>query len=124
MTRRIAFALTASLEPLTVLGRELTFNDWLYYLCWTVALVGYVIAWLMLRGRTGRALRAVRDSETAAQSSGVSLPAYKTLAFGVSAAYAGVAGGCWASTSRGRRARRRSRCCSRTTTTARISSTA
>ena len=52
--------LTASLEPVTVLGHELTFNDWLYYLCWTVALVGYVIAWLMLRGslRTGVARRA------------------------------------------------------------------
>ena len=88
--------LTASLEPVTVLGHELTFNDWLYYLCWTVALVGYVIAWLMLRGRTGRALRAVRDSESAAQSSGVSLRSYKTLAFGVSAAYAGVAGSLFA----------------------------
>ena len=88
--------LTASLTPVTVLGRELTFNDWLYYLCWTIALVGYVVAWLLLRGRTGRAFRAVRDSETAAQSSGVSLPKYKTLAFGVSAAYAGVAGSLFA----------------------------
>jgi branched-chain amino acid transport system permease protein len=88
--------LTASITPVTVLGRELVFNDWLYYLSWTVALVGYVIAWLLLRGRTGLALRAVRDSETAAQSSGVSLPRYKTLAFGVSAAYAGVAGSLFA----------------------------
>jgi branched-chain amino acid transport system permease protein len=88
--------LTASLTPVTVLGRELAFNDWLYYLSWSIALVGYVLAWLFLRGRTGRALRAVRDSESAAQSSGVSLPRYKTLAFGVSAAYAGVAGSLFA----------------------------
>jgi branched-chain amino acid transport system permease protein len=88
--------LTASLTPVTILGRELVFNDWLYYLSWTVALIGYVIAWLLLRGRTGRAFRAVRDSETAAQSSGVSLPRYKTLAFGVSAAYAGAAGSLFA----------------------------
>ena len=88
--------LTASLAPVTILGRELSFNDWLYYLCWTLALVAYVVAWLLLRGRTGRAFRAVRDSETAAQSSGVSLPTYKTLAFGVSAAYAGVAGSLFA----------------------------
>jgi branched-chain amino acid transport system permease protein len=88
--------LTASLTPVTILGRELEFNDWLYYLSWTIALVGYVVAWLMLRGRTGRAFRAVRDSETAAQSSGVSLPRYKTLAFGVSAAYAGAAGALFA----------------------------
>jgi branched-chain amino acid transport system permease protein len=88
--------LTASITPVTVLGKELVFNDWLYYLSWTVALVGYVLAWLLLRGRTGLALRSVRDSETAAQSSGVSLPKYKTLAFGLSAAYAGVAGSLFA----------------------------
>jgi branched-chain amino acid transport system permease protein len=88
--------LTASLTPVTILGQELAFNDWLYYLSWTVALISYVIAWLLLRGRTGLALRAVRDSETAAQSSGVSLARYKTLAFGVSAAYAGAAGSLFA----------------------------
>jgi branched-chain amino acid transport system permease protein len=88
--------LTASLTPVSILGRELAFNDWLYYLSWSIALVGYVLAWLLLRGRAGLALRAVRDSETAAQSSGVSLARYKTLAFGVSAAYAGVAGSLFA----------------------------
>jgi len=82
--------LTASLTPVSILGRELAFNDWLYYLSWSIALVGYVVAWLLLRGRAGLALRAVRDSETAAQSSGVSLARYKTLAFGVSAAYAAL----------------------------------
>ena len=33
---------------------------------WTVALVLFVVAWLLVRGRLGRALRAVRDSEIAA----------------------------------------------------------
>jgi branched-chain amino acid transport system permease protein len=80
----------------TVLGRELTYNDWLYYLCWTVAVVLFVVAWLLLRGRTGRALRAIRDTEVAAAASGVHLPTYKTLAFGVSAFYAGVAGALFA----------------------------
>jgi branched-chain amino acid transport system permease protein len=88
--------LTASLTPVEIFGRSLAFNDWLYYLSWSIALVGYVVAWLLLRGRSGRAFRAVRDSETAAQSSGVSLARYKTLAFGVSAAYAGVAGSLFA----------------------------
>ena len=69
-----------------------TFNEWLYYLCWTVALVMFAAAWLILRGRFGRSLRAVRDSELAAASSGVNLARYKTLAFGISAFYAGVAG--------------------------------
>ena len=88
--------LTASLTPVEIFGRQVAFNDWLYYLSWSIALVGYVVAWLLLRGRSGRAFRAVRDSETAAQSSGVSLARYKTLAFGVSAAYAGVAGSLFA----------------------------
>jgi branched-chain amino acid transport system permease protein len=88
--------LTASLTPVRIAGFELNFNNWLYYLAWTVALVGYVIAWLLLRGRTGRALRAVRDSETAAVSSGVSLTRAKVFAFGVSAAYAGAAGALFA----------------------------
>ena len=68
----------------------------MYYLAWSIALVAFAVAWLILRGRTGRAFRAVRDSETAAVSSGVSLARYKTLAFGISAAYAGVAGGLFA----------------------------
>ena len=85
--------LTGSIANVDVLGRSLSPNDWMYYLAWSIALVAFAAAWLIVRGRTGRALRAVRDSETAAVSSGVSLARYKTLAFGVSAAYAGVAGG-------------------------------
>ena len=85
--------LTGSTANVDILGRSLTPNDWMYYLCWTIALVLFGVAWLIVRGRTGRAFRAVRDSETAAVSSGVSLAHYKTLAFGISAAYAGVAGG-------------------------------
>jgi branched-chain amino acid transport system permease protein len=67
-------------------------NSWLYWVTWACAGIAFVLAWSILRGRTGRAFRAVRDSELAAASSGVSLPIYKTLAFGISAAYAGVAG--------------------------------
>jgi branched-chain amino acid transport system permease protein len=65
---------------------------WLYGVSWASAAIMFVLAWLLLRGRTGRAFRAVRDSPVAAASSGVALPIYKTLAFGVSAAFAGVAG--------------------------------
>jgi len=84
--------LTGSITNVHVLGRTITPNDWIYYLSWSIALVAFAVAWLILRGRTGRAFRAVRDSETAAVSSGVSLARYKTLAFGISAAYAGIAG--------------------------------
>lgn len=88
--------LTASLTSVRAFGVELNFNNWLYYLAWTVALIGYVLAWLILSGRTGRAFRAVRDSETAAMSSGVNLSRTKVLAFGISAAYAGAAGSLFA----------------------------
>ena len=44
------------------------------------------------RSRIGRALVALRDSDVAAEAVGVNLARYKTLAFGVSAAYAGIAG--------------------------------
>jgi branched-chain amino acid transport system permease protein len=88
--------LTGGLENVDVLGFSLTPNKWLYYLSWTLALIAYAVAWFIVRGRTGRAFRAVRDSETAAVSSGVSLARYKTLAFGISAAFAGVAGGLFA----------------------------
>jgi len=50
----------------------------------------------VLGGRTGRTFRAIRDSEVAATSSGVKLPLYKTLAFGLSAFYAGIAGSLFA----------------------------
>jgi branched-chain amino acid transport system permease protein len=67
-------------------------NTWLYEVAWSTAAIAFVFTWLVLRGRTGRAFRAIRDSEIAATSSGVTLAIYKTLAFGISAALAGVAG--------------------------------
>jgi branched-chain amino acid transport system permease protein len=67
-------------------------NQWFSYLTWSVAAVMFGLAWLLLRGSLGRAFRAVRDAPIASVSSGISLARYKTLAFGIAAAYAGVAG--------------------------------
>jgi len=75
---------------------RLTPEDWMYYLTWGIAAVLFAAALLFLRGKTGRALRAIRENELAAISSGVSLARYKTLAFGVSAFYAGVGGSLFA----------------------------
>ncbi len=69
-----------------------TTNEWNSYFVWAVAAVMFAGVWLLLRGRFGRALRAVRDAPIAAVSSGLNLARYKTLAFGIAAAYAGVAG--------------------------------
>ncbi|GAC1470261.1 MAG: branched-chain amino acid ABC transporter permease [Candidatus Dormibacteraceae bacterium] len=73
-------------------GLDLSQEQWLYYLCTGIAVLLFVFAWGVVRSRTGRAFMAIRDSETAATASGISLAYYKTLAFGISAAYAGVAG--------------------------------
>jgi branched-chain amino acid transport system permease protein len=81
--------------PTSPIG-ALTPERWLYYLTWAIAAVLFVAALLFLRGKTGRALRAIRENELAAVSSGISLARYKTLAFGVSAFYAGVAGSIYA----------------------------
>ena len=75
-----------------VFGNQLTGNDWLYYLSWTVGLALFALAWALLAGPVGRSLRAVRDSEVAAAAVGIHPARWKVLAFGISAAYAGVAG--------------------------------
>ena len=75
---------------------SLTPDEWLYYVTWTIAAVMFAVALLFVYGKRGRALRAIRENELTAVSSGVSLTQYKTLAFGVSAFYAGVAGSLYA----------------------------
>jgi len=78
--------------PETPFGWDISTRHWLYYEAWVTAGIAGLIAWLLLRGRAGRGLAALRDGEIAAVSSGVNPTAYKTFAFGMSAAFAGVAG--------------------------------
>jgi branched-chain amino acid transport system permease protein len=87
---------TGALGTVSVLGHRFTQNDFFYYLAWGIGAVLLLAAWLLLRGRPGRAFRALRDSEIAASSSGINLAAYKTLAFAISGFYAGVAGSLFA----------------------------
>jgi branched-chain amino acid transport system permease protein len=81
-----------ALGSVHVLGWTLATNDFLFYLTWGIGLVLAAAAWLLLRGRVGRAFRAVRDSEVAAASAGINTAFYKTLAFAISGFYAGVGG--------------------------------
>jgi branched-chain amino acid transport system permease protein len=67
-------------------------NRWYYNATWACAGVLVVLAWLVLSSPVGRTWRALRDSEIAAATFGVRVPLYKTLAFGMSSAFAGVAG--------------------------------
>jgi branched-chain amino acid transport system permease protein len=76
----------------TVLGGHLSNDQWLYALTWALGAALFLLAWWLLDSRFGRALRAVRDSELAAAVSGINRAGFKVSAFGISAAYAGVAG--------------------------------
>jgi branched-chain amino acid transport system permease protein len=67
-----------------------------YYVALAVATVLMLAAVNLLRSPTGRAFVAIRDSEIAAQSLGVNLAWYKTVAFGISAGFTGVAGAFYA----------------------------
>jgi branched-chain amino acid transport system permease protein len=73
-------------------GPQMTSEQWLYYLSLGIGAVLFWLAWNMIRHRPGRAMRAIRDGEVAAAASGINVAGYKTLAFGVSAFYAGIAG--------------------------------
>ncbi|HEY6116858.1 MAG TPA: branched-chain amino acid ABC transporter permease [Candidatus Dormibacteraeota bacterium] len=75
-----------------VTGTSMTSDQWIYYVSLLCLLLLFWLAWNLLRHRPGRAMRAIRDGEVAAAASGVNIAAYKTLAFGISAFYAGTAG--------------------------------
>ena len=87
---------TGGIAGVDLAGRHQTWNDYMYFMTWSVAGLMLVLSWLLLRGRLGRSLRAIRDSEVAAASFGVSPSWYKTVAFALSAFYAGVAGSLYA----------------------------
>jgi branched-chain amino acid transport system permease protein len=50
----------------------------------------------IIKTKAGRAFIAIRDADIAAETMGVNLTLYKTMAFAVSAFYAGIAGGLYA----------------------------
>jgi len=74
------------------LGQPFNADRWLYFFTLAVTIVMFVLAWNLLRGRVGRALIAIRDHPIAAAVMGINLPLFKSLTFGVSAAFTGVAG--------------------------------
>jgi branched-chain amino acid transport system permease protein len=67
-----------------------------YYLCLFFLAVTLWLTRNLLRAPTGRAWVAIRDSEIAAQSMGVNLAVYKSMAFAYSAALMGLAGALFA----------------------------
>jgi branched-chain amino acid transport system permease protein len=95
MTGGVQGIVLAKPEPpftFRLFDQPLNADRWLYFFSLFVALIMFLIAWNLLRGRVGRALVAIRDHPIAASAMGINLPVFKTITFGVSAAFTGVAG--------------------------------
>jgi branched-chain amino acid transport system permease protein len=81
-----------------IFGLELDSDFRVYFLIMSVAVLLTVGGRLMLDSKIGRAFIAIRDSDVAAESCGINLTVYKSLAFGISSFYAGLAGALYALT--------------------------
>ena len=79
-------------KPAAPFGLPLSPDQWLYLLSLGVLIALFVLARNLLAGRTGRAIMAIRDHPIAAEAMGIDKALYKSLVFGVSAGYTGVAG--------------------------------
>ena len=79
-------------KPEAPFGLPLNADQWLYFFVLGVAALMFLLGWNLVRGRVGRALMAIRDQHVAAEAMGVHNALYKSLAFGVSAMFTGVAG--------------------------------
>jgi branched-chain amino acid transport system permease protein len=84
-----------ALSPPAIAGYELGATG-LYYLTLALVALGLWGAWNVSRGRTGRALLIIKESEIAAGALGIPAARYKVIAFAISAFYAAVAGGLFA----------------------------
>jgi len=79
-------------KPDAPFGLPLSPDQWLYFFTLAITVMMFVLGWNLLRGRVGRALVAIRDQPIAASAMGVNTAIYKSLTFGVSAMYTGIAG--------------------------------
>jgi branched-chain amino acid transport system permease protein len=79
-------------KPTAPFGLRLSPDQWLYFVTLAVLVLLFWMGANLLRGRVGRAIVAIRDNHIAAEAMGVNTSLYKSLVFGVSAAYTGVAG--------------------------------
>jgi branched-chain amino acid transport system permease protein len=79
-------------KPDAPFGLPLNPDQWLYFFTLAILLVLFWLGANLLRGRVGRAIVAIRDNHISAQAMGIDNALYKSLTFGVSAAYTGIAG--------------------------------
>jgi len=76
----------------TLFGYHLTGQYSFYLFAFVIFLLVALLVWNMRIGKTGRVLRAIRESEVAASTMGLNLVKWKLAAFTVSAAIAGLGG--------------------------------
>ena len=79
-------------KPDAPFGLPLSPDQWMYFITLTVGLFLAVCAVNLVNSRSGRAMIAIRDNPIAARAMGIDISLYKTVTFGVSALYTGVAG--------------------------------
>ncbi len=87
----VGFQLTGGAKGLTGIPSYTNFTN-----TFVVVAISLFLIHTMMKSRHGRAILAIRDNEIAAEATGVNTTYYKTLAFVVSAFFAGVGGGLYA----------------------------
>ena len=81
-----------AIPPPEIFGFAMGDSRSFYYLCLSLLIGCLLLVMNVLRAPSGRAMLAIRDSETSAESMGINLARTKALAFGLSAGLTGVAG--------------------------------
>ena len=80
------------IKPDAPFGLPISSDRWFYFVTLAIGVALTICAINLVDSRTGRALRAIRDNPVAARSMGIDIALYKSLTFGVSALYTGIAG--------------------------------
>ena len=80
------------LKPDAPFGIPINQDQWLFYFTLITLILMFAFAYNLVGSRTGSAIKAIRDNPTAAKAMGINLSLYKSLTFGVSALYTGIAG--------------------------------
>ena len=82
--------------PLEIFGFAFDTDQSYFYVVLVYMVIMFLLATNLMRSRDGRALVAVRDHYLSAEIMGINLTKYRTMAFGISAFYAGIGGALYA----------------------------
>jgi branched-chain amino acid transport system permease protein len=83
-------------KELSLFGKDFTREQGLFYLAWMLVGLTALVARNLVRARPGRAMRAIRDRDVAAEVVGVSNVRFKIAAFAISSAMTSVGGAIYA----------------------------